>query len=58
MVEIYGGAHLTVKRDRIRIKAIKVVGDDTGQFHVPPYHTLELIEVHLIKHKVKITHWS
>lgn len=45
MVEIYGGAHLTVKRDRIRIKAIKVVGDDTGHFHVPPYHTLELIEV-------------
>ena len=32
---------------RIRVKAIKVVGDDTGHFHIPPYHTLELIEVKL-----------
>jgi hypothetical protein len=29
------------------IKSIKVVGDDTGHFHIPPYHTLELIEAKL-----------
>jgi hypothetical protein len=29
------------------VKSIKVVGDDTGHFHIPPYHTLELIEVKL-----------
>ena len=47
IVEIYGGAHLTMNGTRIRVKSIKVVGDDTGHFHIPPYHTLELIEVKL-----------
>lgn len=45
MVEIYGGAHLTVNGTNIHIKSVKVVGDDTGHLHIPPHHTLELIEV-------------
>lgn len=27
------------------VKSIKVVGDDTGHYHIAPHHTLELIEV-------------
>lgn len=45
LVEIYGGSHLTLEGSNVTVRSIKVIGDDTGHFHVGPYHTLELVEV-------------
>lgn len=45
LVEIYGGSHLTLAGSNVTVRSIKIIGDDTGHFHVGPYHTLELVEV-------------
>ena len=45
LVEIYGGSHLTLGGSNVTVRSIKVVGDDTGHFHVGPSHALHLVEV-------------
>lgn len=45
LVEIYGGSHLTLAGSNVTVRSIKVIGDDTGHFHVGPSHTFELVEV-------------
>ena len=45
MVEIYGGAHLVLDGNGTKLSAVKVIGDYTGHFHIPPFTTFELVEV-------------
>ena len=49
ILEIYGGAHLTVSGTGTKVKAVQIVGDDTGHLHVAPGHTLEWTQVGCIE---------
>ncbi|KAK7475580.1 hypothetical protein BaRGS_00033169, partial [Batillaria attramentaria] len=46
ILELYGGAHLTFSGTRTKVKAIQIVGDDTGHLHVAPSHTVEWTQSH------------
>ncbi|KAL5013117.1 hypothetical protein ScPMuIL_007387 [Solemya velum] len=44
LMELYGNAHLTFLGNNTRVKAFRIVGDDSAHLHVAPYHTLEITE--------------
>ena len=45
ILEMYGGAHLTFNGTATKVKAVQIVGDDTGHLHVAPGHTVEWTQV-------------
>ncbi|KAL8620475.1 hypothetical protein ACOMHN_056867 [Nucella lapillus] len=41
IMEIYGAAHLALSGNHTKVRAVQIVGDDTGHLHVPPGNTLD-----------------
>jgi hypothetical protein len=48
ILELYGGAHLTFSGNGTKVKAIQIVGDDTGHLHIPPNTTLQWTQARFI----------